>query len=501
MRIAAQKVNNTGIQVSKKKLTDATKFYTITYNQMCERLFDLGYISSSVIFYEDEFWEAFFSENPDFIMKFRNNRTGAMNMSVIQIKYVLASVDKDSDVHSILSTVVSLLDAKQALEDFNRFTSVAKFPKKSDGLNCKTNLYVSNKVSNSGKLLLDSPYIMKCFVVPEGKSVLEFNYSIKLLEILAKKLGIEDNLDLDAESLFLGKGFTIKDDRDYLVPLINGEIEGTGKYAKLLHDTVEKYYVDYYNTRTTIAECIGYAEQNFLDSIPTCIDYINDFRSSLGEYKEFFVDSNSVYFLVDAVESNEDKPTNERFIGANLHDYFSGKPLSVINRLLGYCGQYIYEYDSNISNMDMLGVPVEMYQLSMLRGKIAPLPLYYYPIINVKKHYKEGSVELYPSDKVKSEGYKNLEDVLNFLEVDSIDSLVSDVANVITKTYGEHTDSFRKLVGILIQSLVCVMCDYTLDGHKAPNHIILESEFDWVTEENYLDACVEAEILFNKLGF
>ena len=45
MRIAAQKVNNVGIGVSKSKMLDLTEKYTKQYGHCCEQLYDLAMIS------------------------------------------------------------------------------------------------------------------------------------------------------------------------------------------------------------------------------------------------------------------------------------------------------------------------------------------------------------------------------------------------------------------------------------------------------------------------
>lgn len=504
MRIASQKVNNEGIRVSKSKMLACIEKYTKQYNHMCECLYDLGYLSSPTYFYEDEFWGVFFEDNKDYISKFLDSHTGAMNYSIAQIKYVMRTiegVESEKDVYNVFSIVIKLNEAKQALADYSKFCSVVRFQKKSDLITCKASLTVSNRVYNSNKIPLDSPYVQECFYF-DNKEIIKLDYSKIVLKTLLDKLGLDCDLSDEAPSVLLGDCFTIADDCKFLNPLINGEIAGNGKYADILHKTVEKYYEDYYSTRTTIAECVGYAETNFINAIPSCIEFINKYRETLPSgYKEVYVTSTDVWFQTDKTKTNSSEKVRDIFVGQYLFDFSSHNNIGIVNRLLGYSGEFLYEYDPTISQYSVSGMPVSMYQVANQRGRNVAVELHYYPILNVKKKVNDELVEVYPKTLIPENKFMSEDDMIKFLEVDSIDTLDMEVADIVDREYGDHTSQFRHLVGVLVQTLVCMMCDYTLDGHKAPNHVVLTDEFDWLTKENYIDACIEAEILFNKLGF
>lgn len=508
MRIAAQNINNAGIKISKKKLIDATEKYTKQYYMLCQDLYEYGYISSPTYFFEEEFWQAFNEEFTDILHYFVNYRTGKMEYSVDTIDYVIAIVGYDSSAYKVLRLVKKLLEARKALEDLALLADTAKFGKKNDLVTCKASLTVSHHVYNSSKLPLDSPYVRECFYIPDDYSVIEFDYTIELLKNALRGLGVDDDISLTDKSLFLGDNFTIEDDCRFFNQIISGTIKGSGKYADLLYSTIESYYSDYYNTRTTSTDCQGYDERNFVIATQSCIDAVNGFRSKITvPYSEFYVTSNKVYFLIkDEVATLEIKRRN-RYIGEVCIDYESGKPLSLINRLLGFSGEYIYMYSPDIMNYKVSGVPVTMYQLGTSRNKIIPVAVQYYPIANVKQEYKDSLVNIYPKTRSGDIKYMKVSDMLNNLGVSSLESLASEVVDVlsdsvsISDTYGKNADSFRNLVGLMIQSLCCMMCDYTLAGHESPNHIILGKEYDWVSEDIYLDACIEAEVLFKKLGF
>lgn len=496
MRIAAQKVNNVGIGVSKSKMLDLTEKYTKQYGHCCEQLYDLGFLTTPSYFYEDEFWYAFLDEFPDYTDKFLNKHTGNMNFTLGQIQYVIGVTD-DEEILNVLHILIDILEAKQALSDFGLFYSTAKFQKKTDILVCRTNLTVSNKVYSAGKVPLDSCYVQKCFDIWD-KHIIKFDYTLMILKTLIKTLGLNLDLSLTDPSIFLGDNFTVKDDCKFLTQIINGEIEGSGKYAGLLHEIVEKYYDDYYTTRTTVAECVGFAEQNFINSIQSCIDYINEYRKSLPKnYKEVYVTASEVWFQLDEPAEKSQCNGKDIYIGMYLSDLSSKKPLGLIPRMMGYSGEFIYEYDPNLSKYKVSGMPVLMYIPRKQGGSTVPIGVNYYNVLSLK----EDGRDVYPRTKFNEQKSMSVKEMLEFLEVDSLDTLHNEVADLITKSYGVHTYQFKLLVGMIVQTLCCMVCDYTLDGRKASNHLHIPVEYDWLTKEIYADACIEAEILFNKLGF
>lgn len=496
MRIAAQKINGRGIDVSRTKVRLVTEKYVKQYGRACESLYDMGFLSSPLFFDSDEFASCLFQEFPEVVTLCRNITTGAISLSDKQLSYVWRVLGEDNKARGALSAAMYALQAAQALSDINDFLGKVRFRKKNDILTCKASLAVSNHVFSSGKIQMDSPYLRECFFVPAGKTIIDYDYSIEMFYEVLKNLGISERPGVADKSLFLGKDFTVGDDCEYLLQLIGGDIKGDGPYAKALHDAVENYYSEYYRTRTTIAECLKYEEQMFINAIPTSIASVNEFRSAHPDYEEFFVDSQKVYWLVDEAKVGVANLCfcRDIYIGEDILSLGSTS-VPRLNRLLGYSGQFLYCFDDTVSDYEVVGMPV-LLQMVDKNGRRSPVE--YYPAINLRKKLRTMTVPVQMSQY--SRKFLGVDEVLEFLDIESIDGLASEVAELVDVTYKTHPNEFKSLVGLLVQSLVCVMCDYTLEGRDAPNHIHLGSEYSWVTDEIYLDACVTAEIFYENLG-
>lgn len=495
MRIASQKINNQGVEVSRTQVRQTTEKYVKQSGQACEKLYDMGYLPSPLYFNEDKFMSCLFDEYPEIMPLCRNITTGSISLSDQQMSYVMKALGESHKAYEVLSTARSAVQASQALSDISNFWTNVRFKKKDDILLCRSSLAVSNHVYTSGKIPLDGPYMMECFYVPFGYHIEEFNYSIEMLRAVLKDIGVDEGVCWDSPSPFLGDGFTVADDCEFLPLILRGDIAGSGKYADKLHKAVEFYYSDYYAHRTTIAECLKYEEQMFLNAINPSISLVNEFRREHPDYHEFFVDSQRVYWLAPGVVSVAKFADRDIYIGEDISN-LGVTEVSLMNRLLGYSGQFLYRFDNEVSEYDIVGMPVVMYALNCGRRVAAE----YYPAANLRRKFRTLSLPVIGTSEY-SRNIKSVKEICSELDVETIDTLDAEVAELVTVQYKINPDGFKKLVGLLVQSLVCVMCDYTLPGRESPNHIHFGAEYGWVTDEIYADACASAETFFGKLGF
>lgn len=495
MRRAIRNINQTGVTLSKGKTIEVIRKYSVLHNSMCERLYDLGYISTPLYYDNVDFWTTFLNTYPELSEEFLNKRTGEMNYSLPVIHYVIKKTT-DSDVKLALNTVVSLLESENALKDLATLCDYVKFQKKKDTVVSKVNLGIIKSVCNSNKIPLDSTYVRECFYTEPSEQIVEINYSIVLLKYLLKMLDLPNDVQLTDASVFLGVGFTIKDDCDNLEALVNSDIRGTGIYYDKLFEKVESYYTEYYSNRTTKTVCIDFYSKLFTDALQDCIDYLAEQRTSYPDAKDFYVTSSALYLSVASNSQERFDFPDEVFVGERLYN-LKGEVYSPVNRLLGYSGIYVYEYDSDIYKYATSGLPVELYATQKRGVDTVAVPMNCYPLDMIKERYQDGLVDIYPKDFCKNENFLSKEEMLTKLDVDSIESLPQEVSAIVKK----GNSQFKLLVGRMFQTLICIKCDYTLADHISPNQLKIGEFKAWLTKEVYLEACIEASSLFELFGF
>lgn len=495
MRKAIRNINQTGVLLSKSKTNETIRKYSMLHSSMCERLYDLGYISTPLYFDSVDFWTTLLATYPELTKEFLNERTGEMNYSLSVIQYI-SNRTENKDIKFALESVAQLLRAEEALKDLGTLCEYVKFQKKKDTIVCKVNLGVVKSVINSNKIPLDSPYVRECFYLEPFEQVVEVDYSIILYKHLLKMLGLSTNVALEDSSLFLGVGFTIKDDCENLEALINSDIKGTGLYYNKLFEAVENYYTEYYSTRTTKTVCLDFYSQLFTDSLQECIDYLAVQRDKYPDAKEFYVTSTKLYLRVQVDKKNEVNFPDSIFVGERLYN-LKGEKYDTINRLLGYSGIFVYEYADDTYKYSFSGLPVDLYTMQVQRGRQMAIPISCYPFFMVKERYNDDVVDIYPRNFCSDEKFTTVPEMLAYLEVDSLDNLAQEVAELVET----GTSTYKLLVGRMVQTLICIMCDYTLPEHISPNQLKINDFKSWLTKETYLDACVEASVLFSKLGF
>lgn len=495
MRKAIRNVNEAGVTLSKSKTSETIRKYSILHSSMCERLYDLGYLSTPLYFDNVEFWTNLFDTYPDLSQEFLNKRTGEMNYSLAVITYIMHNTN-DEDLQLVLDAVSKVLIAEQALSDLKVLCDNVKFQKKKDTVVCKVNLGIVKAVCNSNKMPFDSKYVRECFYLEPTEEVVEIDFSQILYKHLLKRLGVVEPFNLTDMSYFLGDNYTIQDDCDNLEALINTDIVGDGILADKLCKDVESYYTEYYASCTTKTICIDYFSQLFTDALQDCIDYLSLERDKYKDCKDFYVTTTKLYLRRDTGTQVGVELPDEIFVGEHLYNLAGGK-YCTMNRLLGFSGIYVYEFDSEAYKYAFSGLPVELYSLQNQGGRQLPIPISCYPLFMVKEQSNDNLVEVYPRNFCENEKFTTVAEMLTFLEVDSLDNLDAEVAELLET----GTSTFKLLVGRMVQTLICIMCDYTLPDHISPNQLKLNDFKAWLTKETYLDACVEASVLFNKLGF
>ena len=496
MRESAREINSSGVTLSKSKVDSVTRKYIVQYNKYTEKLFDLSYISSPSYFDEDEFFSVFFDEFENTISLFCGNLSGKMIITPERIDFVLKCVT-DNDVKLVLEYVKKVMEAKKALSDIAELVETVKFKKKSDLLNVKSRFALYGGILDLSKVPLDSRYVFECYSIDDDCEIINYDFSFAIYRTLLRKLNIDDNVALSDDALFLGKNFKIEDECKYLKMLLDGELCGNGKYSNLLTKTLEEHYNEYYINRTTSAICKKYSEIVLFESQELVSAYISKFKESITQkYKTVFMDEYNIYFAVktDNKKLSEPRKFNDFYIGSFLVNAVTGERLGLSDRVLGLCGEFVDETDVIINNFKTYGSPICLHKLvnkSMIEKN-------YYPIYNVRKVVNGKEVDIYPHLSVDTIKFKDYNKVLGDYSLTE-NNIIDEVSAVVKRDYGTHTKEFKKLVGYLFWSFICVDCDHTLEGHNSPSHVILGDEFDWVNESVIVDAAREVEYIYNLL--
>ena len=507
MRIAVQSLNNEGVKVVKSKLTDSILNFTKQYYNACNELYNLGYSPSPSCCEKEEVYKVLISDEPALCSKFSNALSGEFSPTLLRLQFVLQDTTLSDECKEVLKLLYLALEAEQALEDLGLLCESVKFAKKSDITAAKTRLTVSRSIYNTTKVPLDSPYVQKLFYLDKHKVLLECDYVHILIENALGKLGVSPLVVASAfennTSLLLGDSYTFKDDCKFFSLLISGQIIGKGQYGKLLFDSIEKYYQEYYATRTTKTDCILYEEQNFLDATPQCIEYLNVFRRNLtGTYSVHYVTSEKVIFVVDG--ELEDKPIVSRdyFIGSYVYDYENKCPIDAVNLLRGLSGEYVLASSLERLGLECKCMPIQMWSYYVGNSGSTELQLDdYVPLCCCR--YIEDTAEAPLPDFVYNKKFEwlDVKETCKKLGVSSLESVAREIADAIDIEYNGHTNEFRLFVGHLVQALICVRCDYTLKWHKSPNHVLLNNDMYWLDRDGFELAMYEAKNIFEKLGF
>lgn len=495
MRLSVQEVNKSGVVLDKLKMQELTEKYIIQYNNNCYLLWSLGYLTSPFYYDECDFMHAL----PINILElFKDKLSGGVNLTVSMFDYILKrsrvseKYNIDEEYTSILRIARDIVEAETALKDYESLSKSVRIPKRSDTFSIKVYLSVSTSVYNSGKAPIDSQYVQDLIKIEDNEEIYKLRFADGVVMNLCKKINYPmtkfyEHVSTN-KSIFLGSGFTFDDDIKYLDLIQCGIIEGESNAGKKLYSTIFDYYSSYHDTVTTNTRCVKFEHQNFVDSVDDCIDYVRYKKEKAKENGYLLKYVNSSYIIYSRQRtSSEGKPKKSMFIGSFIYDNVTGERLNVVNQLRGISGEFI-SYD-NIYSKEYLG-----YGLSIKMLDKYGIERDYYPILCSSKY--DGS-DVSPS--VSKIEFRDPEVECKRLEISEMGDISHEVADSIDVSYnGRKLD---KLIGILVQALICVECDYTLTGHISPNHVILDDDYSWLDSDGWNLAYVKSTELFYCLGF
>lgn len=499
MRESCFEVNKTGIVLDKLKMEEATCEYAKQYSRGCYLLWSLGYSSSSSYFDVSDFLATMPLE---YLNMMKNKTTGELVLTYEMIDFILCR-SMHSEVYnipdeytSVLRIVRDIFEAEKALTDFANLSKTVRIPKRTSDIPVKTYLTVSSSVLNSGKAPTDSPFIWRLIKINHDEEFYELSFILPVIENVCKKINYPmDKLKAhrdNNESVFLGRGFTFDDDIRFFKLIHSGAIEGESRAGKRLFRYISDYYEKFYNENTTCAVCIRFEHQNFMDSIDDCIEYVRNKKEicRLKGYTIKYVNTFNIVYVRKKEGVDSVVPIESMFVGSFCFDNSSGERLAVENQLMGMSGEYVSKYSVKHKEYEALGLSVDMLNEYGYMDS-------YYPIVCTNKFGKEGVVPLYA--KHKKPRFRNIIDECRRLEVDNVGDISKEIANSVTLEYNGR--SLGMLVGLLVQALICVECDYIQDGHISATQVLLDADYSWLDGEGWGIVIRKSANLFRCLGF
>lgn len=477
MRECASIISSNGFCISKEKMFKLFNKSVIQYNKAVSQLFNWGYCSLPVLSYQDmdKLYEAIISEFPDLQEHFFNRMSGSFMATPLSLEY-LCEFEPAGEKKSVLQALCGLLSAQETIDSINKLISFTRIPKRSDTFRVNMNLSVSSNIRCTNAFPINSTSLISLLVLPENTELL----GVCLNDFRLDTLGLSDISGLGREA-----------DSKYLSLFLSGMVIGRGEGGQALYDKILQTYSDYYSGKVGVTRCMKFEATAFLNTIKSCSDGLSEYKT-LGT--PVYLNDDYVYFAVPKKQGVSSVQTyTDFYIGLAPYDWVDGRQSAVYSQLQGLSGEFI-----SASDIKSFGFKAVC------------------PPVRVKTHTKRGTedvTEFYPVEYVLSDGerldsrmfvlsnvFMTADNVKNLLDTDNLFMIHKEVADCIQCSYEGHTYDYRLLVGYLVEAIALTLCNEVAPGREAPNHVVLGESFSWVTHDVYSQACIDCEILCNRLG-
>lgn len=491
MKIAAQKLNNNGVVLSKVSIKKSFEKYIKKYNTAVYRLYIMGYIENPYDFDDIEFESMLHKDFSSEVMKcFKSEIDASLDFSLLRLDYVINMLDISDDFKQLLLLYRDIVESKEAIESLNYIKNNTKFQKRSDSVTISPRWVVTSRVMQTSSLKLDNPLKIGALEDIDSMSIKKVSVNEAIVKQLAKELGV--SVTEDKSLFFSGKPFSA--DCEYLDLLITGRVKGDTECADKLFDKIVTYYTDFYSTNDSTHSQLPYRETIFIKALDSCIEIIKKFREKNPNAKEVFITNDAVYFSVP----NEYEAGKEKIdVGFCVFDHINQIELSKINALRGYSGEFI-----SADDVKRLGYTAKCDSVKLLVDSKKMIERDYYPISFVTKTNSKG-VELpltpklgYSIDLINSD----VSTVCLGLGISSLNNLYQNTYNRLDSILANNSDNMKYTVSTLFTGLVCTECDYILSDNDYSNQLYLDSRFSNMSDSDKFIAMKEAEKLYNNCG-
>ena len=429
-----------GVSFSKAKLTDELVRCAKQEHDAVYKLYDMGYLTAPVMTDLSELLYSMIEEEPDLRRLFWT-RTGAFDLSSLRFEYVSLHYNKSATLHNALDYAAQAIQAREVMQDIKGLINCIRLPRRTDSITLRVTPSVSKGiVSNYKKPFLMTGNLAKC-VGNADKSVMVVDLDRYRLSYLRKNgysdlSGGGDELDLKFMRLYL-----------------TGEVIGNGADAERLYQQVH----------TNLSKGINSTAKLVDDTLELCSERLN------------YLNVGRCLYITDRYAVFE---TNNRYRPPKLQfrDYEMGsfvRGISPAMQLLGFGGEFDSSGDLPFG-IEPVGVSFGDHGLV--------LPRFFAEISDTDIH---DGMDI----------YWNEEDVCQVLGVSDLDKIRFEFINSVG-----DSGTWYRLLGELLQCYAYAICDKVRRGRRSSRHVVLSSEFDGITQADFIEACKAVERLLEPIG-
>lgn len=403
MKIAANKLNNEGLVLSKSKLREEFITALAKYNKLNIYLFNECILDSPSFVDWIKIKRFLLEEHPDFYSKLKNDLDGSIEFTSKRMFYILRNGSDDD----ILMVIYRLLALEEQIASINSIYDGVKFKKSADTIVYKPSYIITSKIVNRSKVDALRSVLLNC-IAGEDKVLVSCESFKVICEYLCKKYGVEYQY---GTSIFMRDESDLVD-RTFISEFLTGKIKGNTSLAKKLFKDITTYYhnhsVDY---TTENSSCMDFDEHIFNDCLDDLVALQKKFREENPDCIPFALDDYSVFYYKEGVSVPNSLPYN--LFGLDCIDYYTGETLNIRNSLCGLCGEYIAEADIARNKLQVVGMPLDLYISDTKTMK-------YYPLVNVRN--EKGN---FLEPNLNNDLYYVPEEYTPIEEVDEVDSILN----------------------------------------------------------------------------
>ena len=320
------------IKIKKERIYQLNNYAIQRYLILCQRLYDKGIISNPSVFNYMDFFEYLY-DNYNKDCKQLLGNSSKMQRNTLYLEYLLSKMP-NTYFKRLIHIYHDIVECEEMLDLCNEFTSK---PNKVE-IEIRVRYCFTKGFSCKSTIDLDN-HGMRYLVQTREKSLNK--YYLRALENRVQSEGVI----LDSK----------EEDEKYFDLILSGDIKGNTLYAQKVTE-----YLTSLNYDLTKEELF--------------FDIKEEVLKEIKRLKPVYMNKSGIYTVV------KEKPLYfPSYVGTYIKDY-TNEPLSVINCLNGYNGEFMSEEEVNKRGYFAKGFPVVLYKDQKKKAK-------YYPMFTIYTKY------------------------------------------------------------------------------------------------------------------